>query len=160
MYLWQEQQIPVSKIANFENITFNEHLGDDRGDLPTFPGLDFVGDNSRLANFNIENPPVDDGYVLLSLWDVQRPSHKIELNGVDIFTTRVFAYQYGSFKSSNWVVPFDSGILRQGNNSLQMLRDTGDGDNFHLYTAIVNWKEEVLFSGNPRLNFFQRIFGS
>ena len=150
----------MSKIANFENIIFNEHLGDDRGDLPTFEGLNFVGDSSRLAIFNIENPPVDEGYVLLSLWDVQSPTHIIELNGVDIFTTRIFAYQYGSFKSSNWVIPFNSDILRQGNNSLQMLRDTSGGDNFHLYTAIVNWKEEVRFLRNPRLNFFQRVFGS
>jgi hypothetical protein len=149
----------MSKIANFENIIFNEHLGDRRGDLPNFEGLNFAGDASRLATFNIENPPVDDGYVLLSLWDVQRPSHKIELNGVDIFTTRIYAYQYGSHKSSNWVVPFDSNILRQGSNSLQMLRDTNGGDNFHLYTAIVNWKEEVQFPRNPRLNFFQRVFG-
>lgn len=149
----------MSKTANFENLTFNEHLGNNRGDLPSF-GTSFVGDTSRLASFNIENPPIDDGYVLMSLWDVQNNSHKIELNGIDLFASRNFAYQVGSHKTSNWVIPFNSNILRQGNNTLQILRDTSDGDNFHIYTAIVNWKEEVQFSRRPRTNFFQRMFGS
>ena len=149
----------MSKTANFENIIFNEHLGNNRGDLPSF-GTDFVGDTSRLANFNIEHPPIDDGYGLISLWGVNKNSHKVELNGIDLLASGSFAYQVGSHKTSNWLIPFNSNILRQGNNSLQMLRDTSDGDNFHIYTAIVNWKEEVQFSRSPRLNFFQRMFGS
>ncbi len=149
----------MSKIANFENIIFNEHLGNNRGDIPSF-GTDFVGDASRLANFNIENPPVDNGYILISLWDVQRVSHKVELNGIDLFASQNFAYQVASNNVSNWVIPFNSNIIRQGNNSLQILRNTGEGDNFHIYTAIVHWKEEVQFSRSPRLNFFQRMFGS
>ncbi len=148
----------MSKIANFENIIFNEHLGNNRGDLPSF-GTNFVGDASRLANFNIEHPPVDSGYVLISLWDVGF-SHKVELNGVDLFASGNFAYQHGKHKTSNWVLPFNSNILRQGSNSLQILRDTSAGDNFHIYTAIVNWKEEVQFSRRLRLSFIQRVFGS
>ena len=147
----------MSKIANFENIIFNEHLGNNRGDLPSF-GTNFVGDASRLESFDIEHPPVDEGYVLISLWGVDRNTHKVELNGVNLLASGNFAYQVGSHKTSNWVIPFNSNILRQGNNSLQILRDTGDGDNFHVYTAIVNWKEEVQFP--RRLNFFQRMFGS
>ena len=104
----------MSKIANFENIIFNEHLGNNRGDLPSF-GTNFVGDASRLANFNIEHPPVDSGYVLISLWDVGF-SHKVELNGVDLFASGNFAYQHGKHKTSNWV-------LQAIKNGLIMRRD-------------------------------------
>ena len=149
----------MSKIANFETIIFNEHLGNNRGDLPHFE-TNFVGDASRLANFNIENPPVDGGYVLLSLWDVQNSAHKVELNGIDIFTTRVRGNQRGKHKSANWIIPFNANILRQGNNSLQVLRNVNDGDNFHLYTAVVNWKEEIRFSLKPKANVIQQAIGS
>jgi len=148
----------MSKIANFENIIFNEHLGNNRDDLPSF-GTEFVGDTSRLASFTIENPPVDNGYMLISLWGVDENAHKVELNGVNLLASGNFAYQIGRHKTSNWVVPFDAGILRQGNNTFQMKRSTIDGDNFHLYTAIVHWKEEVQFSKRPRANVFQRVFG-
>jgi hypothetical protein len=149
----------MSKIANFENLIFNEHLGDNRGDLPSF-GTNFVGDTSRLASFNIEHSPVDMGYILMSLWGVEKNSHKVELNGINLFASGNFAYQIGRHTTSNWVIPFNSNILRQGNNSLQLLRDTNGGDNFHLYTAIVNWKEEISFSGRSRLNLIERVSGS
>ena len=149
----------MAKIGNFENLIINEHLGNNSGDLPHF-GTSFVGDASRIVTFDIENPPVDMGYILLSLWGVHVTTHKVEINGVNLMASGNFAYQTAEHKTSNWVVPFNSNILRQGNNTFQLLRNTGGGDNFHLYTAIVHWKEEVDLSRSPRLNIFQRVFGS
>ncbi len=61
----------MALLANFEKIFFNEHLGDDQGDLPTFSGMTFVGGQSTLANFTIEGTPNGKGYLLIQLWSVQ-----------------------------------------------------------------------------------------
>ena len=146
----------MALIANFENIFFNEHLGDDQGDLVTFDGMTFVGDQSKLANFNIDGTPKGKGYLLMHLWSVQGIHHKIEINDINISNATEVPQQSGSEKSANWVIPIDHNVLKKGNTTLQVKRI--GGDNFHIYTVIVNWKEELELNNNARPGFFGRLF--
>jgi hypothetical protein len=138
--------------TNFKTIIFNQHLGDDSDDLPTFSGMSFVGDQTTLVNFNIENTPIEKGYLLLHLWDLEEQSESIELNGVNVFEGKHTGHQLGSHKASIFLLPIEESILKQGNNTLQIKRDSSKGDNFHIYTVVVNWKEEY------RRGLFARIF--
>ena len=138
--------------TNFETIIFNEHLGDDSGDLPTWTGMSFVGDQTSLASFNIDGTPIEDGYLLIHLWDNQVQTQKIEVNGTNVFEGKHTAHQLGSHKAAIILLPFDRNILKQGNNTFQIKRDTGGGDNFHVYSVVVNWKEEY------RSGLFAQIF--
>jgi len=143
-------------VANFENIIFNEHLGDNENDLVTFGGMTFVGDQSKLANFTIEGTPSGNGYLLLYLWSVQDLHHKIELNSINISNAAEFPHQLGSEKNAIWIIPIDENVLKKGNNTLQIKRS--GNDNFHVYSAIVNWKEEVNLTNSNRPGFLSRIF--
>ncbi len=140
--------------ANFENIIFNEHLGDDQGDLPTFNGMTFVGEQTKLANFTLEGTPKGKGYLLLYLWSIQDLHHKIEINNIDVSNAAEFPHQLGSEKTATWVIPLDENVLKKGDNTLRIKR-TGN-DNFHVYNVIVNWKEEV--NNTPRQGLLGRLF--
>jgi hypothetical protein len=142
--------------ANFENIIFNEHLGDDQGDLATFSGMTFVGDQSKLVNFTIEGTPNGKGYLLLYLWSIQDLHHKIEINNINVSNATAFPHQLGSEKNATWIIPIDENVLKKGNNTLQIKRS--GNDNFHVYSVIVNWKEEVDINNNTRPGFFGRLF--
>ncbi len=137
--------------ANFETIIFNEHLGDDSGDLPAF-STTFVGDQTSIANFNIERTPVEKGYLLIHLWDNEKQTLMVEINGTNVFQGEYIAHQHGSHKASIFLLPVNANIMRQGNNTLQVKRDPNGSDNFHIYTVIVNWKEEF------RTGLFARFF--
>ncbi len=138
--------------TNFETIILNEHLGDDSGDLPTFSGMSFVGDQTTQVNFNIEGTPVEKGYLLVHLWGLDEQTETIEINGINVFDGKYAGHQMGAHKASIFLLPINENILRQGNNTFQIKRDTSNGDNFHVYTVIVNWKEEY------RLSLFARVF--
>ncbi len=146
----------MALLANFENIFFNEHLGDDQGDLVTFNGMTFVGDQSKLANFTIERTPIGKGYLLMHLWSVQGIHHKIEINNINISNAAEVPQQSGSQKSAIWIIPIDENVLKKDNNTLQIKRS--GGDNFHIYSVIVNWKEEVNLNNTGRPGFFGRLF--
>lgn len=138
--------------TNFETIILNEHLGDNSGDFPTFSGMSFVGDQTTLANFNIEGIPVEKGYLSIHLWGLDEQTEKIEINGINVFDGEYAGHQLGSYKASIFLLPINENILRQGTNTFQIKRDVGNGDNFHVYTVIVNWKEEY------RSSLFSQIF--
>jgi len=146
----------MALLANFENIIFNEHLGDDQGDLATFSGMTFVGDQSKLANFTIEGTPNGKGYLLLYLWSIQTLDHKIEINSINVSNAAELPHQLGSEKIATWIIPIDENVFKKGNNTLQIKRS--GSDNFHIYSVIVNWKEEVNLNNNVRPGFFGRIF--
>ena len=146
----------MALIANIENIIFNEHLGDDEGDLVTFNGMTFVGSQSKLANFTIEGTPNGKGYFLMYLWSVQDLHHKIEINNINISNATEFPHQLGSEKNATWIIPIDDNVLKKGDNTLQIKRS--GSDNFHIYSIIVNWKEEVNLNNTVRPGIFGRLF--
>ena len=126
--------------ANFEIIKFNEHLGDNENDLPAFQTV-FVGNQTTLYNFNIEQEPVGQGYLTIQTFDVNRSVHIIQINGTELPGDPDLPDQ-PDFSIVSWTTPIGLDVLRAGNNTIRILRGSG-GDNFHVYSVIINWKEET-----------------
>lgn len=125
--------------ADYEVIPFWEHLGDKAGDIST-PAR-FVGDQTTERNFYVGQRPVGLGYITLQLFDVHDSGHHIKINGQELGGTDIRKHGVSDHWFT-WTDIIESGILRQGNNTIQIVR-TGGGDNFIVDSVIVNWREEV-----------------
>ncbi len=135
--------------ANFTTIYVREHLGDDKNDIPNDLGFGFVGDQSTVFNFTIEQEPIGRGYFIISAFDVQKKWHRFEINGNPFRSAGLFP----EGKENKWVTNFaiiPNNILRQGNNTFQVIREPG-GDNFLVEDIVINWHEEV---NTSRFGFF------
>jgi hypothetical protein len=123
-------------IADFALITFNEHLGDEEGDLDT--DATFVGNESTLKSFNIAGTPTGNGYLVLTVFDVQTDVHRIVING-----TELGGMDFPQTPAENrWQTHMDKielDVLRSGMNTIQILRASG-GDNFIVRDVVVQWK--------------------
>ena len=125
--------------ADFEIVRFNSHLGDKAGDL-NVNWATFHGNQTPVKNFYIGQKPSADAYVLIQAYDVESSNHEIVINGVslggfDIPTTDEYRWQ-------TWMDVIESGILKQGNNTIQIKR-AGGGDNFVIAHVAIPWREVV-----------------
>ena len=126
--------------ADFEVIEFREHLGDKKGDLSTpYP---FLGDASSVRNFFIGSPPKDDAFITLQVFDVQDSYHRIKINGMDLPGWDIALHGVNN-RWYTWTDIIPRNYLRTGNNTVQILRNTGSGDNFIINYVIINWREDV-----------------
>jgi hypothetical protein len=123
-------------IADFTLISFNEHLGDNAGDLDV--NETFVGNESTVRTFTIAGTPTGTAYLVLTVYEVGDSDHRIVINGKDL----------GSFDiprapaEDRWQTYMDrieSGVLRSGTNTIQLIRDSG-GDNFVVRDVVVQWR--------------------
>lgn len=57
---------------------FGEHLGDNAGDLNA-PWAAFMGNQTTVRNFYIDNQPIGEAYLILQLFDVHSSCTLIEL---------------------------------------------------------------------------------
>ena len=141
----------MSLRANFTTIYLREHLGDDKNDISDDLGFDFVGDQSTVFNFTIEKEPVGRGYFIINAYDVQKKWHRFEINGNPFRSAGLFPDgSKGKWFTNFAIIP--ENVLHQGNNTFQVIRETG-GDNFLINDIVINWHEEVKTS---RFNLFSR----
>ena len=123
--------------ADFEIINFSSHLGDKKSDIKA-PWATFHGDVSPVKNFFIGQRPVGAGYLLVQAYNVNNENHRILVNGIEL----------GGFDIptesgwQTWMDVIQVGVLKQGNNTIQIKRTTG-GDNFIVANVTVHWREVV-----------------
>ena len=122
--------------ANFAVIKFNEHLGDKVGDLNTT--LTFVGNQSTVREFDIPGTPIDSGYVVTQVADVETNNHEIRINGVNL--PGVDIPPTGSRIRRDFLDVIEPDMLREGRNTIQIVRASG-GDNFVVWSVVVHWLE-------------------
>ncbi len=124
--------------ADFEVISFWEHLGDKAGDINT--SAKFVGNQTTVRNFSIGQPPLGRGYITLQLFDVHDGGHHIKINGQELGGADIRKHSKAGYWLT-WTDVIGYGILKQGNNTIQIVR-AGGGDNFIVDSVIVNWREQ------------------
>ncbi len=135
--------------VNFTTIYIRKHLGDNKDDISNDQGFEFVGDQTSIFNFNIEQNPVGEGYFLINAYGVQDKWHSFSINGNPFRSAGLFP----GGKAENWITSFTiipAEILVQGNNTFQVIRESG-GDNFLVDDVVINWREE---SNTSRFNLF------
>ena len=125
--------------ADFAIVQFNEHLGDDPGDL-NVPEFEFVGNQTSLKHFSIPGEPTAAGYILIQAGDVQNKGHKILVNGIDLPGTDINRTREARWQDTFDVIP--AGILSQGNNTIQIQR-AGGGDNILIGYVMIHWKQSL-----------------
>lgn len=123
--------------ADFQLITFNEHLGDSAGDIGT--SMPFMGDQTTKKTFNVDGSPTGLGYLELQVYDIHSSSHKVlindkDLGGFDIPTGPV------EDRWQTWMDGIENGVLKKGQNTIQIKRASG-GDNFLVGNVAVHWRE-------------------
>lgn len=123
--------------ADFEVIKFNSHLGDNAGDL-NVPWTTFQGNQTPVRSFVIGQRPIGAGYLLVQAFDVDNENHRILINGIDLGGWDIASD--GGWQT--WMDVIESGVLQQGNNTIQFIR-AGGNDNFVIASVVVNWREVV-----------------
>ena len=125
--------------ADFRAITFNEHLGDQAGDINA-PWAPFMGNQTSVKTFNVDGVPTGEAYVLLQVYDVHSSGHKILVNGTDLAGFDIPQHP-AEDRWQTWMDVMESGLLKQGANTIQITRQSG-GDNFIVGNVTVNWREQ------------------
>jgi hypothetical protein len=123
--------------SSFAVISFDEHLGDNVADH-TAPGFTFTGNQTSVRNFNISGIPVGTGYLIVQTFDVQNKGHRILVNGADLPGQDLVRTSKNRWQDVMDIIP--EGFLRQGNNTIQILRASG-GDNILIGKVAINWLE-------------------
>lgn len=124
-------------ISDFAVIRFNEHLGDNIGDLNTpFP---FMGNMSSKKNFVIPFEPRGSGYVIMQVYDVEYPNHKLYINGISLgggaegFLKATVKQRWRTTMDT-----FNQGTLKIGDNIVQVHRASGK-DNILIGHLVIHW---------------------
>jgi len=127
--------------SDFVTVPIQQHLGDNKNDIYA-PGFPFRGDVSDHFNFTIDSTPNKDGYLLIQIYGSYFEGHTISINGHNVTSPDS---NFGNSGSSNWAtltVLLDEGVLKQGENSIQFLRNPNTEDNFLIDNVVVNWKHQ------------------
>jgi len=131
--------------ADFRIVNFNEHLGNNVGDLKVpagFGSFNFKGNMSTVKSFVIDNPPVpNEAYLLIQTFDVNDPGHKIRINGVDLPLEDLPSHPAEN-KWQTGMKKITGTTLKQGVNTIQIIRAAG-GDNFLIGDVVVHWRESA-----------------
>lgn len=126
-------------ISDFAVVKFNEHLGNNIGDLNTpFP---FMGDMSSVKTFFVPYEPRGSGYVTMQVYDVQDQYHKVFLNNSPFLRGIGTAGFMNKTEKNRWRVTmekFEQGYLKMGDNTIQIQRASG-GDNILIGIIVINW---------------------
>ena len=125
--------------SDFVVVPIQQHLGDNKNDIfaPTYP---YRGDVSDTFNFTIDSIPDGDGYLLVQIYGSYFEGHTIIINGQKVTSP---GGNFGNSGSINWAtltVLLDKNVLKQGQNSIQFLRNPNTEDNFLIDNVVVNWK--------------------
>lgn len=126
--------------SDYAIIFFGEHLGDNMDDL-IVPWANFVGNQSTQLAFGIDGQPVGQGYMLVQALHVGVFSHEILLNKIAL--PGPVLPQHDGWQT--WMITIDEQILKQGRNTIQIVRDANTGDDFVIGNVVVHWRE--LYTG-------------
>lgn len=128
--------------VDFVVVPIQQHLGDNKNDIFA-PGFPYRGDVSDTFNFTIDSTPNEDGYLLVQIYGSYFEGHTITINGQNITSP---SGNFGDSGSANWAtltVLLDEDVLKQGENSIQFLRNPNTEDNFLIDNVVVNWKYQL-----------------
>jgi hypothetical protein len=98
-----------------------------------------VGNQTTVRNFSIGQPPYGSGYITLQLYDVHSSGHHIKINGVELGGFDIPRHPAEN-RWQTWTDVIEGGVLKQGNNTVQITRASG-GDNFIVASVIIGWRE-------------------
>jgi len=133
---------PQMQALDFVVVPIQQHLGDNKNDIFA-PGYPYRGDVSDTFNFTIDSIPDEDGYLLVQIYGSYFEGHTISINGQNVTSPEG---NFGNSGSSNWAtltVLLDEDVLKQGENSIQFLRNPNTEDNFLIDNVVVNWKYQI-----------------
>lgn len=127
--------------SDFTYITFNEHLGDNQGDIDT--GFPFMGTRSSVKSFRIDGEPIS-GYVIVNTQDLDWRTHSILINDRNLPGADLINESSGKITSRLSMDEIPEGFLRNGTNTIQIIMnqnpDVENQDNFLIFDAVVHWK--------------------
>ena len=128
--------------SDFVIVPIQQHLGDNKNDIFA-PGYPYRGDVSDTFNFTIDSIPSGVGYLLVQIYGSYFEGNTIVINGQDVTSA---GGNFGNSGSENWAtltVLLDEDVLKQGENSIQFLRNLNTEDNFLIDNVVVNWKYQL-----------------
>ncbi len=122
--------------SDFTIIPFGEHLGSNEADLHA-PWAAFVGNQTSLKTFNVDNRLTGEAYLLIQTLHVGVFTHHIYIND-----TKLNGYHLPQHEGwSTWMVGLRDGVLKHGANTLQIMRDLQSDDSFVVGHVVIHWRE-------------------
>ncbi len=128
--------------SDFVVVPIQQHLGDNKNDIFA-PGYPYRGDVSDTFNFTIDSTPSGSGYLLVQIYGSYFEGHTIVINGQHVTSA---GGNFGNSGTENWAtltVLLDEDVLKQGEISIQFLRNPNTDDNFLIDNVVVNWKYQL-----------------
>jgi hypothetical protein len=128
----------VSTRANYATVYVGAQLGPD-GRTLDLDWATVAGDATEAYAFDVPTPKPTDAYVGIQAFDVGTYGHEIQVNGEALSGFDIppnDGWQY-------WVDTLTGATLREGENTLQIVRDDETRDSFAVGTVTVHWKEPV-----------------
>ena len=124
--------------SNYALVEFGELLADRESALDV-PWAEFVGDESTEKTFEVPVEGAIDGYITVQALDANSYDHEILVNGEALSG-------FDIPPSSGWQCWMDvmkGATLLEGENTVQIRRDTDSRDGFAIGTVRVTWREPV-----------------
>jgi len=124
--------------SNYALVEFGELLAEGEQALDV-PWAEFVGNESTEKRFEVPVEGAVDGYVTVQALDVDAYDHEILVNGDPLSG-------FDIPPASGWQCWMDvmsGATLQEGENTIQVRRDTDSRDAFVVGTLRVNWREPV-----------------
>lgn len=128
----------MSHRANYATLSFQEALGPTEGHLDV-PWAEFVGDRSSSHAFEVPTDDPLDPYLQIQVFDVEEYGHDVLLNGESLS-----GFDFPPSEGwQTWVDTVTGPVLRTGENTLRIERDTTSDDAFAVGSVVVNWREPI-----------------
>ncbi|MFC4550010.1 MULTISPECIES: DUF7383 domain-containing protein [Halorussus] len=128
----------MSHRANYALVNVGAHLGPNKDALDV-PWADYAGDATAEFDFEVPTGEAVDAYVGLQAFRVGRYGHELLVNGEALSGFDVppsDGWQY-------WEDAITDVELREGTNTLRVLRDTETDDSFAVNNVTIHWREPV-----------------
>ncbi len=133
---------PQMQVSDFVIVPIHQHLGDNKSDIFA-PSYSYRGDVSDTFNFTIDTVPVGKSYLLTQVYGSYFQGHTIIANGQNVTSPNG---NFGSTGYGNWAtltVLLEDNVLKQGPNTIQILRNIDTSDNFLIDNILVNWQHQL-----------------
>lgn len=124
--------------ANYALVDFMEYLGDD-ADALDVPWAEFVGNRTTERTFPVPTDDPTEAYFTFQVFDVGVYGHEVVINGDPVSG---FDLPPGP-GWQHWMDAVTGAELREGENTVRVVRDRDSEDAFVVGTAAVHWKEPV-----------------
>ena len=124
--------------ANYALCYLGTHLGPERDGLD-LDWATFVGDRTETYEFTVPTDDAVDCHLSLQAYDVGEYGHEVLINGESLSGFDIppaEGWQY-------WMDSLSDHRLREGTNTVRIVRDTSGTDNFAVGNVKIHWKEPV-----------------